>query len=81
MSEGVTCESERLPVLNPLRALLGLETQPYYKAPGDHGVEIRLTLREWGCPFDSGPKLAMASQAVDRKMYYANTTSHFPLPC
>ena len=45
MSDGVTCESERLPFLNPLRALLGLEALPYYKAPGDQGVEIRLTLR------------------------------------
>ena len=48
---------------SPLGALLGLESQPCYEAPGDLWVEnVKpqwLTSSEWGCPLDNGPKLAM----------------------
>ena len=63
MDKGVPVRIRRFPVQTPLSTKLSLGTQPRYKAPSDLWVEIVkmqwLTLSEWGCPHDNGPKLAM----------------------
>ena len=62
MGSSVAIRTGRFPVQTPLGAQPDLETQPHHKAPIDLWVKIVqtqwLTLGEWGCPLNNGPKLA-----------------------
>ena len=51
-------------------ARLGLGAQLCFEAPGDLWIDIvkmqRLTLGQWGCPLENGPKLANRQIAVQK---------------
>ena len=71
---GLRCcdQNWRVAVQTLLGARPGLGTQPCYEAPGDLCFEYVkckwLTLGEWGCFLNKGPKLGVDSQIAVKKM-------------